>query len=522
MFSQYMSRITKLNLKKLILSLVIFSIATLFVISLIVNYFIQRNQLIGSALAVHEEYAHKIANSTELHFYNIQLELKYSAMVLGQADHDDVKIQQELTRILKQSPYFDSVGYSDAQGYLQSFAPISLPLKKGQKLTTLGTQLSIQKRDSLITPPYTSNLNNFVIFISEPVFDQNGTYIGFIGGNIYLKQPNFINQLLTSQYGFQNNYIYVLDETGRIIFHPDPNRIGDSAQGNTGLETMLTKKAGHLRLINSQGVDNIAGFARIKSPNWTVVSQQPTKQLLDQASNLLTKVILGMLFFYLLIFFIIWRFSYLIAQPLSELADSASQLNQAEAKHNIAQIQPWYFEVAQFKRALLASAEHFQQTVEELNTIVKTDPLTGFYNRRGMQTFVQRFQNNRTPFSILAIDIDHFKKINDEHGHAEGDRILQLVAEQIQTQCRDQDLCCRIGGEEFIVLLPNAPYRLAQKVAQRILKKRAQEELDVMGKVTVSIGIAHWPSQSEDIDGVFELADQRLYQAKADGRNCIR
>ena len=515
-------RLTRLNLKKLIISLVLFSIATLFVISLFVNYFIQRNQLLSSALSVNEEYAHKIATSTDLHFHGIQLELKYSASVLATSPNNDQIIDQELTRILKQSQYFNSVSFVKADGQLAGFAPLTLPLKKGQIMDTTATRLSLKHKESLITPPYNSALNNFLIYISEPVVDASGQYLGFVGGTIYLKEQNFISQLLSSQYGYQDNYMYVLDSQQRIIFHPDPSRIGDSAVGNTGLNTLMNEPSGNLRLVNSKGIDSLAGFSKISAPNWVVISQQPTKQLLDQASNLLYKVILGMLFFYAIVFFVIWRFSYVIAQPLSDLADSASQLNQPGAKKNIRKIRPWYFEVAQFQRALLFSADHFQQTVDELNVIVKTDPLTGFYNRRGMQMHIDTFEKQQTNFAILAIDIDHFKTINDQYGHAEGDRVLQHIAWQIHEQCRDQDICCRIGGEEFIVLLPNASYSLAQKVASRILQNRTQDKIEGIGQVTVSIGIAHWPTHHQSIDQTLQLADQRLYQAKADGRNCIR
>ena len=170
----------------------------------------------------------------------------------------------------------------------------------------------------------------------------------------------------------------------------------------------------------------------------------------------------------------------------------------------------------------LFSANHFQHTANELNVIVKTDPLTGFYNRRGMQMYLESFEKQQTNSAILAIDIDHFKTINDHYGHAEDDRVLQHIAWQIQEQCRDQDIYCRIGGDQFIVLLPNASYSLAHKVASRNLQNRTQNKIEGIGQVTVSIGIAHWPTHHKNIDQTLQLADQRLYQAKADGRNCIR
>ena len=276
----------------------LFSIATLFVISLVVSYIIQRNQLLNSALAVHEEYAHKIASSTDLHFHGIQLELKYSATVLGQSANNEQLITTELSRILEQSQYFNSVSFVRADSTVLGFAPSTLPVKIGQKVNSLGTTLSLQAKKSFVSPPYTSNLNNFLIFISEPVVDASGKYLGFVGGTIYLKQENFISKLQSSQYGYKDNYMYVLDSQRRIIFHPDPSRIGDSEVGNTGLNTLMNEPYGNLRLVDTKSIDSLAGFSKISEPNWVVVSQQPTKQLLDQASNLLYKVILAKLFFY--------------------------------------------------------------------------------------------------------------------------------------------------------------------------------------------------------------------------------
>nr|WP_298892450.1 hypothetical protein [uncultured Acinetobacter sp.] len=108
------------------------------------NYFIQRNQLLSNALSVNEEYAHKIATSTDLHFHGIQLELKYSASVLATSPNNDQIIDQELTRILKQSQYFNSVSFVKADGHLAGFAPLTLPFKKGQVMDTTATRLSLK------------------------------------------------------------------------------------------------------------------------------------------------------------------------------------------------------------------------------------------------------------------------------------------------------------------------------------------------------------------------------------------
>ena len=134
-------------------------------------------------------------------------------------------------------------------------------------MDTTATRLSLEHKESLITPPYNSTLNNFLIYISELVVDASGQYLGFVVSN-------------------------------RLFLHPDPSRIGDSAVGNTGLNTLMNEPYGNLRFVDTKSIDSLAGFSKISAPNWVMVSQQPTKQLLDQASNLLYKVILAKLFFY--------------------------------------------------------------------------------------------------------------------------------------------------------------------------------------------------------------------------------
>ena len=102
--------------------------------------------------------------------------------------------------------------------------------------------------------------------------------------------------------------MYVINNENEIIFHPDPERIGQSASNNSGLEYMHAHKHGQIRLVNSQGVDNLAGFSHIPTSNWIVVSQQPTHELLKQANSILYKLAAGFFLFYLLVFILYGSF----------------------------------------------------------------------------------------------------------------------------------------------------------------------------------------------------------------------
>jgi len=146
-------------------------------------------------------------------------------------------------------------------------------------------------------------------------------------------------------------------------------------------------KSGSIRLVNSRGVDNLAGFAHIPSVNWTVISQQPTDELFAKANTLILKVSLGIFIFYLFIFILIWWISNFIASPLNRLARMASMLNQPDIQDKIKEVDPWYFEVLKFRTSMLLSSETFSHRISELKQHVNTDPLTGLYNRRGMQFF---------------------------------------------------------------------------------------------------------------------------------------
>jgi diguanylate cyclase (GGDEF)-like protein len=118
------------------------------------------------------------------------------------------------------------------------------------------------------------------------------------------------------------------------------------------------------------------------------------------------------------------------------------------------------------------------------------------------------------------LDIDHFKKINDNYGHLIGDEVLKFASDQMRKTIRKQDVCCRIGGEEFVILLSHTGKNKAYELAE-YLRKRMEQTMSPGGEiVTVSIGIASYPEGVTDISKLVEKADESLYKAKRMGRNC--
>ncbi|SFJ02321.1 sensor domain-containing diguanylate cyclase [Bradyrhizobium sp. Gha] len=164
-----------------------------------------------------------------------------------------------------------------------------------------------------------------------------------------------------------------------------------------------------------------------------------------------------------------------------------------------------------------------------LERLATTDPLTGLYNRRhflgSLDAEWSRFQRYYRSVSVLMLDIDHFKSVNDRYGHAVGDEAIKAVAAACNEGKRKSDLVGRIGGEEFAVLLPETSLSRAKLVAERIRKQAMAARLSAHQAqfgVTVSIGIAEASVSMSGIDALMGAADQALYQAKAEGRNrCV-
>jgi two-component system cell cycle response regulator len=162
--------------------------------------------------------------------------------------------------------------------------------------------------------------------------------------------------------------------------------------------------------------------------------------------------------------------------------------------------------------------EEIVAQAERLEALLFEDPLTGLANRRFILTqlsgMVSGARRHDRTLSVAIVDIDHFKAVNDTHGHAEGDRVLAEVAHALREHLRAEDQLGRLGGEEFLAVLPDTDARAANKAAEHM-----RENVAATG-VTISVGWAAWCG--EDPDELLRRADDALYAAKAHGRNCVK
>ncbi len=188
-----------------------------------------------------------------------------------------------------------------------------------------------------------------------------------------------------------------------------------------------------------------------------------------------------------------------------------------------------FLELDRYRRSLEDAHHKLEQQKNMLEQMAITDELTGLYNRRYLKKILhqefERSKRYRSEFSVLMLDLDHFKQVNDTYGHGFGDHVLREVARQIGCSIRTSDSAFRFGGEEMIILLPQTDIKGAKQTAENIRLQLAAEPIEDINHstiVTVSIGVAssllHKPENRNDL---IAFADKALYSAKENGRNRV-
>ncbi len=175
--------------------------------------------------------------------------------------------------------------------------------------------------------------------------------------------------------------------------------------------------------------------------------------------------------------------------------------------------------------------DKLREMLESSVSMAYTDGLTGVYNRRYMNSHLDRkimeITDSGKPVSVMMFDIDHFKQVNDSYGHASGDEVLKDIAVRVSDNVRDFDLVSRYGGEEFVIIMPNTAAEAAYMVAERVRKRIGDTPFAIPGReqplpVTISVGVATTSDPAEQATDLLGRADALLYEAKGAGRNCTR
>ena len=277
--------------------------------------------------------------------------------------------------------------------------------------------------------------------------------------------------------------------------------------------------------------NEVLGILRlVNSLDWSVVAEIPAVEAyaqVEQLRDVSALLVMGLL---IMVGLIAYGLGLLIVRPLDRLTTGAAKVAAGDLAVDLPVGQG---EVGYLTGVFNGMVDRLREGRQKLEDLAVTDPLTGLANRRHLMEKLEdqavHSRRSSQPFTILMVDVDHFKKFNDAHGHFAGDEALKVVADALQAGTRQEgrrefDYVARYGGEEFLIMMPDTDIDNAVKAAERIRRHLAERSVTVeTGSVvlTISVGVAEFPVHGDSPESLIVSADEALYQAKDAGRDRV-
>ncbi|MEE1921783.1 diguanylate cyclase [Pseudomonas sp. 148P] len=510
----------RLDLRSLMLAFALFSALATLANSLAVAYGVQRDALIHATLEANHAYAAKVASSIGAFLKSAHSQLGYSALQLAEDFDNPRLLHAEARRLQAQDEDFNNVLIANAGGKVLHTHPDDL-LNTAGSFNPEEIQRAVEQRRPLVSHAYTAGNGHLMVFISHPVFASDGSFLGVVGGAVYIRKNSALSTVISSHFHHDGTFAFVADKHRRLLHHPDETRIGEVLKTSTTVDAALRGESGSMAMDNQRGVPMLAGYAPVADADWAVVAQQPRAIALSTLGQLMKSMFFDLLPASIVGLLILWIGARWITRPLQQLADNATRLQQPQTIEQLRRIKAWYKEPAAIRRALIASVQLLHHKIGRLSEEAQSDPMTGLANRRAMASALELLDQSQRPYAALALDIDFFKRVNDTYGHEAGDVALKQVAAIIASHSRTGDLACRAGGEEFILLLPDTSLAEASAIAERIRATIEASAVPGVGSITLSVGVACREAEADSASEVLKRADDNLYRAKESGRNRV-
>ncbi|TWT00530.1 sensor domain-containing diguanylate cyclase [Planomicrobium sp. CPCC 101079] len=518
------------NRKMSLSTLLTFLVSTSVILTLLIltysSYHSSKESLVNTYLSLNYSKAEKMSHSVESLFDSMRTSLENTAAFLEKNEQlSDEEIFEQLELVKNSSGYFNSLSWMDEEGVVRAISPISTGLT-GQTIYSGITREVLDAQKPGITAPYVGPSNRLIVLMNQPIYYKDGKYRGMIGGTIYLQEQNVLNQILGNDAIEKNgSYYYVIGPEGTRLFHPEYQLIGESATSNPIVKKLTNGKSGMELVTNTMGIPMLSAYRYMPDIGWGIIQQTPYTFV----ENLLEKQLQELMMHVWLPFLLLLLFSIYIARklaaPFIHLANLVNQLAQGKTVSlplRNALVEPhWNREADLLTKTVAVAFETLEKNNRQLTQTATTDSLTGLQNRRKMDEVLTEWEMEKRSFSLVILDIDHFKSINDTYGHQAGDEALKMLADTVQTSVRKNDHCFRYGGEEFVLLLSDTDLSGALKVAEKIRGQIEKAPLIPGRTVTVSLGIAEFPLHAHSLPELFTRADKALYASKSAGRNRI-
>ncbi|MCZ8532434.1 sensor domain-containing diguanylate cyclase [Psychrobacillus psychrodurans] len=496
------------------LSLICFIMFGIIVSTFSSSYFVTKKILVENSLEQNRVYSMKLAHMTDEVFSYMQSNLEARKSDVIKHLNDPKTVTNILQQLNISGENFNSLSVINDQGIAIATTPnIGIV---GSKISSFGVKEAFARKEAFISKPYYAQTGRLLILITTPLFGDSGEYLGMLNGTVYLEEDNFIRDILAEHYSQDGSYVYVVDRDGTLIYHPNKTRIGESVESNLVVQKLLEEKSGALQLDNTLGTNFLAGYTYIEKSKWGVVSQTPYTSALKPLSGIMLTIFIFSLPFIIIFLVSAFYVSTKLASPLRKLA--INTLRDVDDQEEVIDVPTWYFEAKQLTMTIENYRKRQRETVESMKEISVTDPLTGLKNRRYADILFGKLFDQQTNFSIIMLDIDHFKQVNDKYGHIAGDDVLKFISIILKDLCSEQGECIRLGGEEFLVLLSKKDIQAAYILGEHIRMTIENSVPPIQTKLTVSLGVGEYKC-GETQTQFMNRIDLALYEAKANGRN---
>ncbi|HAT4499347.1 TPA: diguanylate cyclase [Serratia marcescens] len=504
----------KLRLRTLLLSLSVGGVILTSCLLLGALLIFQKGNIEDSLLESNIAYARKLADTTDRYLGTAQRELAWSATQIKGLT-DPALLRGETDRLRLQSGFFNTVVVVNRDAVIAATSPESLSLV-GVKLHSDASRQAIATQKPFISAPFTSASGNYVVFLSQPLFAPDGGYLSYIGGTIYLRKQSMLSDILSQHFYARGSTVSIVSNDGLIVFSHDPSLVGTRMTLSAALmKRLATMDSGRFSM-EAGGQAFLTGFASLHKTDWNIFiagTSETVRHILVRTAKNALWFLLGII---VLTAAVVALMAGRIAYPLEKLA---GMVRDDDSEASLASVPAWYYEADRLKEAVQDHRLAVAGRMAALSDEAMTDPLTGICNRRGFTLMADRFSDDAAQ-CVIAIDIDHFKKINDWYGHDAGDAVLVSLAGLLRQACRTGDVVSRFGGEEFILLLPQTSVEDAARTAERIRDVVSTTTFPYVGAMTVSAGVAAL-SDCGSRDALLRRADEALYEAKGAGRNVV-
>jgi diguanylate cyclase (GGDEF)-like protein len=432
------------------------------------------------------------------------------------------------TRSGRLADFLNSVGarfgdYEELQLVDRAGRVIASSMKNATPMKLAGSWANaLDVSRGLISEPYWDDrAHRLLVVIGVPVERAGGRPLAAL-----LARTNFtgLSKVLHAVRSQPAGGVYLTTARGQLITDSAgiPADAERQALEPSDADRLVAAKGTILTFRGFGGKDSVGSAHKLARTSWIAIAEMPVASAYAQVTRLRNTTLLVLVTLLVIVGLIAYRMAVLIVRPLDRLTAAASKVSAGDLSVDLPS--GGSGEVGYLTSVFNTMVESLRDHRAELERLSNTDSLTGLSNRRQMMDALraehERAKRGSGCFAVMMMDVDHFKKFNDEHGHQAGDEVLVRFGSVLRETIRAYDCAARYGGEEFLVMLSGTNEGDAVGIAERICE-RVRAELFDGGHITASIGVAEYPAHGDTVDAVIGRADEALYQAKRAGRDRV-